>query len=275
MQETGDAYLLNALLAFDTLARSEAFIAAMQAVIDRHDILRTAVVWEQLSEPVQVVWRQAKLPVEIRRFDPAQGPVAEQLVESCHPRHTRLNLSQAPLLRVVLAQEGDRWLLLLLFHHLVMDHTTLEVMLEEIVGAPAGIRRAVASGGAVPQLCGAGEGGLSPAEHEAFFRDMLGTVETPTLPFGLRRCARRWITDWRGELGTARGSGATAAAREPASGSDAGGTVSPGMGAGVVALLQSGRRGVRDGTVWPAAGRRGGRASAGDVHQHLAGAYPV
>ncbi len=185
LQETGDAYLLNALLAFDTLARSEAFLGAMQAVIDRHDILRTAVVWEQLSEPVQVVWRQAKLPVEIRRFDPAQGPVAEQLVESCHPRHTRLNLSQAPLLRVVLAQEGDRWLLLLLFHHLVMDHTTLEVMLEEIVarlqGSGAPLPPAVPFRNFVAQA----KGGLSPAEHEAFFRDMLGTVETPTLPFGL------------------------------------------------------------------------------------------
>ncbi len=200
LQETGDAYLSHVLLAFDTLTRSEAFIAAMQAVIDRHDILRTAVVWEQLSEPVQVVWRQAKLPVEIRRFDAADGPVAEQLLEACPPRHTRLNLSHAPLLRIVLAQDGDHWLLLLLFHHLVVDHTTLEVMLEEIVRRLLGSDEPLPATTPFRNFVAQARGGLSPAEHEAFFRDMLGTIETPTLPFGL--------VDVRGDgsqIGEARG----------------------------------------------------------------------
>src|SRR5580700_6670697 len=51
----GDPYLLPSLCSFEKRAQLDKYLKALQAVIDRHDILRTAVAWEGLAEPVQVV----------------------------------------------------------------------------------------------------------------------------------------------------------------------------------------------------------------------------
>ncbi|PYB03518.1 non-ribosomal peptide synthetase, partial [Serratia marcescens] len=59
LAERGDPYQLSAVLRFDSRARLDAWLAAMQQVIDRHDILRTAFITQGVSSPVQVVWRKA------------------------------------------------------------------------------------------------------------------------------------------------------------------------------------------------------------------------
>jgi len=60
MEQEGDAYVMPVLLGFDTRARLDGFVEALQTAIDRHDILRTSILWEGLPEPVQVVWRKAR-----------------------------------------------------------------------------------------------------------------------------------------------------------------------------------------------------------------------
>ncbi|MDE9500405.1 hypothetical protein KKJ22_21980, partial [Xenorhabdus bovienii] len=55
LQTQGDSYLLHILLAFDNRERIDAFLTAFQQVIDRHDILRTAICWQGLAQPIQVV----------------------------------------------------------------------------------------------------------------------------------------------------------------------------------------------------------------------------
>lgn len=73
LAEEGDPYLLSALLRFDSRARFDRWLAAMQQVVERHDILRMAFVGAGLSEPVQVVWRRARLAVIELALDPAEG----------------------------------------------------------------------------------------------------------------------------------------------------------------------------------------------------------
>ena len=107
----GDPYLLITQLTVDSRARLDRYIAALQSVVARHDILRTAMVWEGLAEPVQVVWRRAPVPVEEVTLDPAGGDIAEQLRSRFHPRRFRIDVRQAPLLRLYVAHDPvhDRW----------------------------------------------------------------------------------------------------------------------------------------------------------------------
>src|SRR5205085_3537486 len=130
----GDPYLLSAQMIFPDRALLDRFLSAMQQVIDRHDILRTAFIWEGLSQPAQVVWRQAQLSITEMELDPQQGPMAEQLANQFDPRRHRIDLTQAPLLRFVIAYnpDPDHWLLQQRVHHLIIDHSTLETWYAEV-----------------------------------------------------------------------------------------------------------------------------------------------
>ncbi|KPA94766.1 non-ribosomal peptide synthetase, partial [Pseudomonas asplenii] len=184
----GDPYVLQSRLAFDSPQRLQAFAGALQQVIDRHDILRTGFLWEGLEQPVQVVWRRAELAVQALSLEPADGDVLEQLHSRFDSRHYRLDLSRAPLIRLVHAYDArrQRTVAALLFHHLVLDHTALKVVLQEmragLLGQEAVLSEPVPYRNHVAQA----RLGVSEAEHEAFFREMLGSIDEPTLPFGLQ-----------------------------------------------------------------------------------------
>ncbi|MBD2819370.1 amino acid adenylation domain-containing protein [Xenorhabdus sp. 42] len=182
----GDPYLLVTQQAFADRHLLDRYLAAVQQVVDRHDILRTAFIWQGLSAPAQVVCRQAPLSVTELTLDPADGLISDQLARRFDPRQYRIDLSQAPLLRFVVSQESDgRWIVLQLLHHLIGDHTTLEVMNSEVqafltdrtdsLPAPVPFRHLVAQA----------RQGVSQAEHTRFFTEMLAEVDEPTLPFGL------------------------------------------------------------------------------------------
>lgn len=182
----GDPYLLIVQMAFDDRALLDRYLNAVQQVVNRHDILRTAFFWEGLSKPVQVVWRHALLSITEIAVDPAAGQVTEQLAQRFDPRHHCLNLTQAPLLRFVITQNGDgRWLLVQLLHHLIHDHSTLEVMQAEVQAFIEGRGETLPPAQPFRNLVAQAYLGVSQVEHERFFTEMLADLEEPTLPFGL------------------------------------------------------------------------------------------
>ncbi|PHM22405.1 non-ribosomal peptide synthetase [Xenorhabdus ehlersii] len=189
MQAQGDTYLLQSLFAFNSRDRLDSFLAALQQVINRHDILRTAVYWQGLEQPVQVVWRQAQLDIKV--FTPTSTPndveddISAQLQAYTDPRQHRINLNRAPLFATDIAHDPlqDEWLLALRFHHLVSDHMTLDLIFAEIALILQGqqilptvlpYRNFIAQTLNVPA-----------AKYEAYFRAQLADIDTPTAPFGV------------------------------------------------------------------------------------------
>ena len=181
----GDAYLLRSALAFDTRARLDAFLHALQHIIDRHDILRTAFLWAGLPRPVQVVYRHAELPIRELRLDASQDAL-EQLLTHTDRSRLRLDVQRAPLVAAHVAQDPrtGEWLLSLLNHHLMCDHTMLELVVAEIraclqgkwqdLPPPHPYRNFVAHAIAAPA-----------DRHEIYFRAQLGDIDEPTAPFDI------------------------------------------------------------------------------------------
>src|SRR6185437_1014311 len=135
---------------------------------------------------VQVVCRQASLPVEEITLEP-ERPTLEQLEERMQPQRQRLDLRQAPLMRVQMAADphSAQWYVLLQTHHLVCDNGSLGILFSEVMACMEGREQALPAPipyrNHVAQILGQARS----EETETFFRGKLGEVEEPTAPFGL------------------------------------------------------------------------------------------
>jgi amino acid adenylation domain-containing protein len=187
LAKEGDPYLLVAQMAFADRETLERYLSAVQQVVDRHDILRTAFVWEGMSCAAQVVWRQALLSLTDVVLEPANGPITEQLSRRFDSCCHRIDLTQAPVLRFIVAHDPveDRFVLLQLQHHLIDDASSLQFFYKEVQAFLAERGEKLPSPQPFRNLIGQVRMGKSVQEHERFFKSMLADVEEPTLPFGL------------------------------------------------------------------------------------------
>ena len=113
----------------------EALQQASQEVVNRHSVLRTFFVWQDLKEPVQIVRQYVPLPwlsLDWRTLAPALQQ--QQLSDFLAADFARgFDLQQAPLMRVALIQVADdAYHFVWSFHHLLLDGWSKSQVIKEV-----------------------------------------------------------------------------------------------------------------------------------------------
>ncbi|MER8073800.1 condensation domain-containing protein, partial [Streptomyces sp. NPDC094034] len=153
-QDGSSAYFEQLMFAVDGVSDADRFVASWQRVVNEVQALRIGVVWEGVSEPVQVVHESVALPVEILDWRAASAP--EQAVlwtdRLAADRRRGLDLASVPLARLTLARlADDRIRVLFTFHHILLDGWSLarvlSLVLDDYAARRDGLVLPVVAGG--------------------------------------------------------------------------------------------------------------------------------
>ena len=112
------------------------FEQAWQKIVERHSIFRTAFIWESLSQPVQVVYRQVKVTVETYDWQNLSTQEQQQELEVFLDldRQKTLQLSQVPLMRLQLIQlDRNTHQFVWSSHHLLLDGWSLPLVFKDLL----------------------------------------------------------------------------------------------------------------------------------------------
>ncbi|MBE8986271.1 amino acid adenylation domain-containing protein [Nostoc sp. LEGE 12450] len=113
-----------------------AFEQAWQKVVARHSILRTAFVWEQLTQPLQIVYRQVDLNLQTHDWQQLSAQDQQQQLELFlhSQRQQGFQLSQAPLMSLSLMQlSADSYQFVWSSHHLLLDGWSTPLIFKDLL----------------------------------------------------------------------------------------------------------------------------------------------
>ncbi len=121
-----------------------AFERAWDLTLQRHAVLRSAMLWENLDRPLQAVGRRVQLPIEHadwRELGEEQRAEALRVLLAAD-RERGFKLSKAPLMRLATQRlDAREYQVLWTFHHILLDGWSLPLILSELSAAYEGLVR--------------------------------------------------------------------------------------------------------------------------------------
>jgi surfactin family lipopeptide synthetase C len=121
-----------------------AFEQAWQQAIARHAVLRTAFVWDNIEQPVQVVGHQVQFSIKYLDWqDRSPALKAEQhRTLLSEQRQQGFKLTQAPLMHLtVIRTEAETHDVIWCYHHLLLDGWSVPLLLQDILSRYESLKR--------------------------------------------------------------------------------------------------------------------------------------
>ena len=185
-----DVYLEQTAFILDGVTDPGVLAAAWQHVTSRTPVLRTAIIWENVPHPVQVVHHAAALPVTRLDWTTLDGPARHHALTRYldHDRDAGLDLTTPPLMRLAIARLTPTPVhLSWTFHHLLLDGWSVFHVLADVYAAHA----ALTAGHTPPPTARPPFRDYldwlarqDPAQAETYWRGALAGFHTPTpLPY--------------------------------------------------------------------------------------------
>jgi amino acid adenylation domain-containing protein len=130
------AYNIPGVFQFEGSLDLEAFSAAFNAIVERHENIRTVFLEDAEGRARQYVKTAEELGLAIRtedlRHEPGREELAKELVQQ--EMLTSMDLASGPLLTATLYRiEDNKWIFVYVMHHIITDGWSMGVLFTELI----------------------------------------------------------------------------------------------------------------------------------------------
>ncbi|WP_284740329.1 non-ribosomal peptide synthetase [Amycolatopsis sp. RTGN1] len=179
-------HLIRFTLTVDGVDDPGALERAWQLAVAANPVLRTAVIWEGVDTPLQIVHRRVTMPVTRldwrSRSDGERGRELRRLLDD--DRAAGVEFTRAPLTRLTIARVTDTSVTMVWsIHHILLDGWSSTEVIEDVLAHYAALRNERSPEPVARQAFRDYATWLDRQDHteaEGFWREQLGGFATPT-----------------------------------------------------------------------------------------------